>query len=131
MTAKTIQFPGARGTQISASDLPLPNSEDEFAAEFSARHADTLRYVAIWGRWLQWDGACWKFETTLAAFHLARLVAREFSLQQKDKDIAKASVVAAIERLARADRRHARTTDQWDLDLWVLNTPKLGETIDV
>ena len=31
--------------------------------------------------------------------------------------------LAAVERLARADRRLAATTDQWDADPWLLNTP--------
>src|SRR5207248_9997911 len=39
------------------------------------------------------------------------------------RQIAKASTVAAVERLARADRRHSMTIDRWDSDLWALNTP--------
>jgi putative DNA primase/helicase len=31
--------------------------------------------------------------------------------------------VAAVERLARSDRRIAATIDQWDADPWLLNTP--------
>jgi putative DNA primase/helicase len=93
--------------------VTLPVSEDALALEFSVRHA-ALRYVALWGRWLQWDGGPWKFEDTLAAFDLARHVAREAANAQGSTSLAKASVVAAIERLARADRRHAATTEQWD-----------------
>ena len=37
--------------------------------------------------------------------------------------IASAKTVAAVERLAKADRRHAATVDQWDADPWLLNTP--------
>ena len=37
--------------------------------------------------------------------------------------------MAAVERLARADRRHAATSDEWDQDLWALNTP--GGVIDL
>ena len=44
------------------------------------------------------------------------------TLTSKPK-IASAKTVAAIERLARADRRHAATVEQWDADPWVLNTP--------
>jgi putative DNA primase/helicase len=117
MMAETIPFPGAHDKQVTAEQIPVTASEDEYADAFSERHADSLRYVALWSRWLQWDGSCWKFETTLAAFDLARQVAREFAkLANGDPEIAKASVVAAIERLARADRRHASTTDQWDAD---------------
>jgi putative DNA primase/helicase len=35
--------------------------------------------------------------------------------------VASANAVAAVERLARADRRHAATTDQWDNDPWLIN----------
>ena len=38
--------------------------------------------------------------------------------------IASAKTVTAVERLARTDRRIAATVDQWDRDLWLLNTPK-------
>lgn len=37
--------------------------------------------------------------------------------------LASAKTVAAVERLARADRRVAATVDQWDADPWLLNTP--------
>ena len=115
--AETIPFPGARSTSVSEDQIPCPASEDEYADHFSELHAESLRYVAKWGQWLQWNGKQWKFETTLAAFHLARMVARKFAMiGTVDPDIARASVVAAIERLARADRRQASTTDQWDID---------------
>ncbi len=38
--------------------------------------------------------------------------------------IASAKTVAAVERLARADRRIAATVEQWDIDPWALNTPR-------
>ncbi|HVL21302.1 MAG TPA: hypothetical protein VM422_10035, partial [Amaricoccus sp.] len=37
--------------------------------------------------------------------------------------IASAKTVAAVERLAKADRRLAATTDEWDANPWALNTP--------
>src|SRR3954451_24236321 len=108
-------------------------SEDALALEFSARHKHELRYVKKWGSWLLWDGTRWRFENTYRAFDLARAVAREFANTcSKDgpaKKIASASTVAAIEKLARADRRHARTVDDWDRDPWLLNTP--GGTVDL
>ena len=50
---------------------PPPNGEE--AAE-PPRFSDVdlaLRFVAEWGKWLSWDGKCWRFDT-LAAFDLAR-----------------------------------------------------------
>jgi putative DNA primase/helicase len=54
---------------------------------------------------------------------MARLIARAFANQcpeprQKSK-VASAKTVAAIERLARADRLHAATVDEWDSDRWI------------
>jgi putative DNA primase/helicase len=73
------------------------------------------------------------FEDTLRAFDLARAVARGFANACNDSDdkpkIASAKTVAAIERLARADRRHAAIVEQWDADPWVLNTP--GGIVDL
>lgn len=106
-----------------AGDAIKP-SEDDLALTFTASHGDQLRFVAEWGRWLLWDGAHWRFEETYLAFDLARSVARDFAIAKEDRSLAKATVVAAIERLARADRRHASETDQWDRDLWMFNRPE-------
>jgi putative DNA primase/helicase len=118
---------------ITEADLSPEFSDDALALEFTERHAPELHYVAKWGTWLRWDGARWEFENTLKAFDLARAVAREFANScQDDKEkpkIASAKTVAAIEKLARADRRHAATVDQWDCDPWMLNTP--GGIIDL
>ncbi len=45
------------------------------------------------------------------------------------EDIASARTIAAVEKLARSDRQHAATADQWDGDPWLLNTP--GGTVDL
>src|SRR5277367_6228691 len=37
--------------------------------------------------------------------------------------ITRAKTVAAVQNLARADRRLAATMEQWDMDPWLLNTP--------
>ena len=102
----------------------LKPSEDDLALKFTATHGDRLRFVAEWGRWLLWNGANWKFEETYLAFDLARRVAREVATAKQDRALAKANVVAAIERLARADRQHAAEAMQWDGDLWTFNQPE-------
>lgn len=118
-------FPGA--TPVTEDDLSPEYSDDALALEFSSRHAGELRYCHQWGTWLQWDGTRWKFEKTLKTFDMARSVAREFANACNEPDaapkIASAGKVAAIERLARSDRRHATSVDIWDQDPWLLNTP--------
>jgi len=123
----------AKADLVTEADLAPEFSDEALALEFTVRHAPELRYVAKWGTWLHWDGTRWKFEDTLKAFDLARAVAREYANACGNHDaklkIASAAKSAAIEKLARADRRHAATVDQWDVDPWLLNTP--GGTIDL
>ena len=116
-----------------AGPTPTEFTEDALALEFTRRHGQDWSYVAPWGQWLVWTGALWQRETTLRAFDLARLVCRDAG-EQCDKPtlkakIASAPTVAAVERLARADRTHAASTDRWDQDPWLLNTP--GGVVDL
>ena len=105
-------------------------SDDALALMFAERHADGVRYVAQWGQWLSWTGTRWQADSTLRAFDLARAIAREIAATCKQKktaiSLASAKTVAAVERLAKADRRLAATDDQWDARSTVLNTPTTG-----
>jgi putative DNA primase/helicase len=104
-------------------ELPA-TAEDSIALAFADRHADELRYVSAWGRWLSYEGTRWKHDDTLHAFDRARAICREVALGQ-DKPataVASAKTVAAVERLAKADRRLAATSTQWDANEWLLNT---------
>jgi hypothetical protein len=108
---------------------PPAFSDDAMALRFAKRHAGDLRFVALWNKWLIWTGTVWRFDDTLHAFDLARVICREAAAECNGKDtlrtaIASAKTVAAVERLARADRRIAATIDQWDADPWALNTPE-------
>src|SRR5262249_35114863 len=62
-----------------------------------------------------------------SVYELARPICREAASRcKKDKEaraIASATTIAAVERIARGDRRHQATVDQWDADLMLLNTP--------
>jgi putative DNA primase/helicase len=110
-------------------DEPRPPafSDEALAQRFAELHANDLRYVAAWGRWLSWDGRRWTLDETLAAYDLVRKICRAAAAEcNKGKiatALASAKTVAAVERLARSDRRLAATVDQWDIDPWLLNTP--------
>ena len=99
----------------------------KFIVTAGAKHANNLRYVDVWGRWLTWDGTRWQFDDTLAAYDLVRETCRTASAECNRENVAaalaSAKTVAAVERLARSDRRLAATVDQWDVDPWLLNTP--------
>jgi putative DNA primase/helicase len=102
-------------------------SDDALALHFAELHGPELRFVALWGRWLKWDGSRWVFDDRLRCFDMVRKICREAAAGANDgslrRALASAKTVAAVERLARSDQRLAATTDQWDADLWKLNTP--------
>jgi putative DNA primase/helicase len=105
-------------------------SDDALALMFTATHAGALRYVAALSKWLLWADSRWGFEETLRAFDLARAICRQASarvppnMTRLAAAVASAKTVAAVERLAKADRRHAATVEQWDADDWIFNKQK-------
>lgn len=115
---------------------PPEFSDEALALRFAAAHTQDLRYVEPWKRWLEWDGTRWRIEETLRALDLARALCRQASAEAKAQRKAKIAAavaskktVAAVESLARADRRLAATTGQWDRNPDLLNTP--GSTMDL
>ena len=104
-------------------------SEENLALCFSEQHSENLRYVAGWGRWMRWSGHMWRYDDTLSVFDHARAICRAAASEVDEEHqgtavrLASAKTVSAIEHLARCDRRHAATIDQWDADPWMLNTP--------
>jgi putative DNA primase/helicase len=112
-------------------------SDDQLALRFTAELGDELRYMHPWGKWLRWDGRRWSFDQTLAvpdrARGICRVAATECWDPKEQNAIASAKKVAAVERLARSDRQHAATVEQWDTHPWLLPTPagevslRLGE----
>ena len=113
--------------KVELADARPPEFSDEALAQrFAKRHGDELRYVAAWSHWYAWTGTRWEQDTTLAAFDRARAICRvASSVAEKDsakKALASAKTVAAVERLAKADRRIAATTEQWDANPDLFNT---------
>jgi putative DNA primase/helicase len=121
MTDRRGGVQGHRSNRMTA-----PPCSRALALHFAEQHADSLRYVAPWGRWLRWDRKHWPFDDTLLVFDLARKLCRHFA-EQPDAPtsrISNAKTVAAVVTLARADRRLAATISQWDADAWLINTPR-------
>jgi len=55
-----------------------PAAEESLALAYAERHAHELRYVAAWGRWMNYDGIRWDVDETLHAFDRARAICREW-----------------------------------------------------
>ena len=113
--------------------LDNPLTEDALALRFSERHAHDLRYVALKNQWYKWDGTRWVPEQTYLAFDLARASCRadaaDYGNGRPPDKVFTAKTFAAVQTLARADRRQAATVEQFDADPWLLTTD--GETIDL
>jgi P4 family phage/plasmid primase-like protien len=131
-----LRAAGARHSEARQPETPDTEppefSDDAVALAFSLQHAGLLLYVPDWGHWLQWDGSRWARDTTLSVFDLARRICRAQSALAGASDkgsgdrvakIASAQKVAAVEKMARSDRKHAREASLFDADPWILNTP--------
>ncbi len=106
---------------------PPAFTDEALALRFADKHRTSLRFIATWGKWMIWDGRKWATDDTLAGFDHARAICRsaaaECNKQKVASNLASAKTVAAVERLAKADRAIAATVTQWDQDPWLLNTP--------
>ncbi len=109
-----------------ADARPPEFSDDALAQRVAERHGKDLRYVAAWSHWYEWDGTRWAMEPTLHAFDRARAICR-VAASEAEKPVIKtaltsAKTVAAVERLAKVDRRIAATVEQWETDPDIFNS---------
>ncbi len=126
-----------------AATAPRPTAYSDLAVAltFAARFAPVLRYVPELG-WLHWDSTRWARVPDVRVMGLARTVcaavaaraATDPDLKPADqlrvaKGLESAATVAAVERLARADRRLLLDAGALDRDPLLLNTP--GGTVDL
>lgn len=101
-------------------------------------HGDDLRFVQMHGRWMWWDGSCWRADTTGEVFRRAKTVAldlyQEAAIAPTDADriaLGKAALraeseksISAMIKLAKSERPIAAETKDFDCNPWLLNTPK-------
>ena len=118
--------------QTDADEAPQ-FSEEALALQFAEIHANDLRYVDDWGKWLRWDGARWVFDKTRLTFNEARQLCRSASADCDNPRLAMAlaskKTAYAVTALASCDPRIAATVEQWDRDPWTINTP--GDVFDL
>lgn len=102
-------------------------TDDALALSFTRRYAEDWRYCAPWGKWMVWTGNRWQADDTLLVTHLMRHICREAAIKADSHrlaaKLASSSTVSGVERLARSDRNHASTSDEWDRDPWMANAP--------
>ena len=122
---KIAKSVGRYAPEPAPDNTPVLDAEDDLALRF-IKDRPSLRYVAAWGKWLRWDGCVWREDSTLDIFSQVREALRsaaKTALEKRRRALLAGRTVAAIERLARSDRRAAATIEQWDRHDLVLNTP--------
>ncbi|WP_291988461.1 phage/plasmid primase, P4 family [Candidatus Accumulibacter sp. ACC007] len=129
----TIQPPVAEEENEPGDENAVWATDDALALSFTRRYAQDWRYCAQWGKWLVWTGNRWQPDDTLLVTHLMRHICREAAIKASSHrlaaKLASSSTVNGVERLARSERRHASTSDEWDSDPWLANTP--GGVVDL
>jgi putative DNA primase/helicase len=63
---------GARNDQF----VPKPSTDLGNGERFVAQHAKRVRYVATWDKWIIWDDARWRIDTTREVWRLAKKTVR-------------------------------------------------------
>jgi len=128
--AEVLAFAAKRTSENES--IPLPSHcELELADTYARAHGQNRKFIALWNKWLEWDGIRWIEDQTLRSYDLGREICKAAAkvVGKGAGAIAKAATVAAVERLTRADRAHAARAEQFDADPHLLNTPR--GTIDL
>lgn len=118
---------------VASQEATVWATDDALALAFTSRYSDDWRYCAAWGKWLVWTGTHWQADETLLVHHLIRSICRDAAVKVDSHRLAAkllaSSTVGGVDRLARTDRRHASTSDEWDAAPFLLNTP--GGVVDL
>lgn len=99
-------------------------TEDSMAQAFEAEYLGKVFFDWARNRWHLYDETtgAWREDRTGLVFHFVRQFVRGLNARNEAK-WGKASVVAAVERLARSRPELARNGDELDSDPWLLGTP--------
>ncbi len=106
-------------------------TEDGLALAFADAHHEKVCWVEEWNRWMIWNGVYWRKQRTRDVYDLVRHLCRNAAVRAADLDGGKrlaaelnsAKKRAAVETIARSDRRLVAVSEQWDADDWLLGTP--------
>ncbi len=114
---------------------PAAYSDKAVANQFINRRGGNLRYCEPLGGWFLYSDGVWTRDETLRAEDLAgRICVAAGKRAAEDQNLDKAARAMAMKlcsntaknavlAYAKSDRRVASMVDDWDRDLWTLNTP--------
>jgi putative DNA primase/helicase len=130
------RLPVQRDIEIDPEDLfnkADSNLEDGIAQAFASHYGQDWRYCAEWGKWLVWTGVRWNPDRVLYVQELVRMICRaayERTTVEKNRvRLSRHNTIASVEKILRMDGKLTSTSEEWDADLWALNTP--GGVVDL
>jgi putative DNA primase/helicase len=107
-------------------------TEDAVALAYSRRYNGVRLYDHNRGRWYTWTGSYWRMDDTEIVHSECREIIRSMVVDEEDKVRAtagKASFTSAVERLCRSDRCFAVTSNDFNINHFLLATP--GGTVEL
>ena len=126
-------------------DLEAAHLSDIWVAEaFLKRFGTQVKWVPAWGKFLYWDGQCWRKDELSRVPSMMVSVCKEIAdrlLREADNDKARATqlkkavavssarTVAAAISLIKSEPSIVSPAEKMDADPWVLGTP--GGTVDL
>lgn len=106
-------------------------TDNMVAKQFVGLHANELRYVDVWSKWLVWNGSKWDFDDTRSVEVRARAFAKRLLLNAIDSsderklksalEFQKRPRIEATVSLSRCDPRITRRPSDFDRDPWLFN----------
>jgi putative DNA primase/helicase len=109
------------------------HTDEGLALNLGKEWDGSAKHVAMWGRWLFWEGSYWCRDETLA--HMTKIRGHLRGLSDAVDDdglkhmLESRETVNNVAILARSNAELVATVDQWDADPMLLATP--GGTVDL
>lgn len=112
------------GITLTPIERTLANTgtQDAVALIFTQRMTGKMVYDRTRSLWMEWDGTRWKVDRLGKAYNLIRAIGRELNYDNK-ASMASAGFCDGVDRHLQNAPEFARTSDQFDRDNYLLNTP--------
>jgi len=106
---------------------PVECSDDALAVELVKQFGADWRYASS-GEWYLWDGKRWEAEKLRRAWDRSRKVCRRAARLHAPNDnlarkMSSSPTIHAVVRIAETDPAMTIKAEQFDADIWLLNTP--------
>ena len=106
-------------------------TDNTVSKRFISLHANQLRFVEVWKRWLIWLDGRWQFDETRSVDVLARSLVKKLLIEAVDSnrtdrlkvgvEFQKRARIEAVVALSRCDPRVSRRSSDFDRDQWLFN----------